>query len=229
MKKQSFLLFLCLFLWFFSMILQAKPHLKEIRTASNRVLVAFFSSDTLWADEVNTADETLWRLNGKPVEALHKFVTEADLCNHHIYLQMPGLKNGQRYHLETPYGDTLFVFDERKILCESIKVNQVGYSALSKVRYANLSIWLGTGGVRRLDIALPEYAVYHDVSGQEICRGILSEKGADESSGDYVYRIDLSGVPEGGPYRISVKGFGVSYPFGVGGNFSKQLGYVSFR
>lgn len=225
MKIRSF--FLLLFL--FSQGLQAKPYLKEIRTASNRVLVAFFSSDTLWADEVNTADETLWRLNGKPVEAINKFVTEADLCNHHIYLQTPGLKNGQRYHLETPYGDTLFVFDDKKILCESIKVNQVGYSALSKVRYANLSIWLGNGGVRRLDIDLPEYTVYHDVSGEVVCRGVLSERGHDESSGDYVYRIDLSGVPEGGLYRISVKGFGVSYPFGVGADFSKRLAYVSFR
>jgi len=44
-----------------------------------------------------------------------------------------------------------------------------------------------------------------------------------------VYRLDLSAVPEGGPYKISVKGYGCSYLFGVGSDFSKRLGYVSFR
>lgn len=225
MKIRFSLLALFLFLHH----VQAEPVLKEIRTASDRVLVAFFTSDTIWADEVNTADAILWKLNGRPVEAISKFVTEADLCNHHIYLQMPGLKIGQRYHLETPYGDTLFVFDDKQMLCESIKVNQVGYSALSKVRYANLAIWLGDGGVRTIKGTLPEYEVFELSSGKEVCRGRLTETGSDNSSGDYVYRIDLSTVPEGGPYRVRVIGYGSSYPFGVGANFSKRLGYVSFR
>jgi hypothetical protein len=50
------------------------------------VLVAHFTSTILQADEVNTADLGSWKLNGETVEAIHKFVTEADACDHHIFL-----------------------------------------------------------------------------------------------------------------------------------------------
>ena len=36
-------------------------------------------------------------------------------------------------------------------------------------------------------------------------------------------------MPEGGLYKIAVKGYGCSYPFGVGGDFSRRLGHVAFR
>ena len=69
-------------------------------------------------------------------------------------------------------------------------------------------------------------------TGQQVASGTLqtvTTAQPDSSSGDYVYRIDLSGVPAGGPYRIIVSGYGCSYPFGVGGDFSERLGYVAFR
>ena len=66
-------------------------------------------------------------------------------------------------------------------------------------------------------------------NGATVTQGTLQSIGEDASSGDFVYRIDLSAVPEGGPYKIAVKGYGCSYPFGVGGDFSRRLGYVSFR
>ena len=135
----------------------AQLSLKEIRTASDTVLVAFFQSKNVsgpvWntvfkPTEVNTDNLSLWKLNGQPVTAINKFVTEADAVDYHIYLQVPKLVSGTAYTLETPYGNTNFVFDDKQIFCESIKVNQNGYSALSQVRYANLAIWLGTGGAK---------------------------------------------------------------------------------
>jgi endoglucanase len=71
--------------------------------------------------------------------------------------------------------------------------------------------------------------VFEQYSGKEILSGQLTLFGEDSSSGDYVYRIDLSGVPEGGPYKIAVNGYGCSYPFGVGGEFIKQAAYTMFR
>ena len=207
----------------------AELSFQEIRTASPTVLVAFFKSTVIKADEVNTTDLSKWKLNGQPVAAINKFVTEADACDHHIYLQVPPLASGTAYTLETPLGKTNFVFDDRQILCESIKVNQNAYSALSKARYANVSIWLGDGGVKKISGDLPAYTVFNLSTGAQAAQGTLKEVGQDDSSGDFVYRIDLSAVPEGGPYRVSVKGFGVSYPFGVGGDFSRRLAYVSFR
>lgn len=203
--------------------------LKEIRTASDSVLVAYFKSSIIQADEVNTTDVSLWKLNGRPASGISKFVTEADACDHHIYLQVPKLVNGTAYKLETPHGKTSFVFDEKRTLCESIKVNQNAYSAVSRVRYANFAIWLGDGGVKQIAGDLPRYTVFHDSTGKQLADGVLKQMGEDASSGDFVYRIDLGSVPEGGPYRISVKGYGCSFPFGVGGDFSRRLAHVSFR
>ena len=212
-----------------SLAANAELALKEIRTASKDVLVAYFKSTKIDANEVNTTNLASWKLNGQPVTAINKFVSEADACDHHIYLQVPTLVNGTTYTLQTPHGETTFVFDERTTFCESIKSNQSGYSALSKVRYANFAIWLGDGGARQISGGLPAYTVFRMADGATIAHGTLQSLGEDASSGDFVYRIDLSAVPEGGPYNIAVHGYGCSYPFGVGGDFSSRLGYVSFR
>src|SRR6266702_2570852 len=57
----------------------------------------------------------------------NRFITEAEGTDYHIYLQVPKLTNGIAYTLKTPYGSTNFVFDDRQVFCESIKVNQSGY------------------------------------------------------------------------------------------------------
>jgi endoglucanase len=222
------LLTITLSLWT-SLAANAELTLKEVRTASKDVLVAYFKSTVADPNEVKTADLASWQLNGQPVAAINKFVTEADACDHHIYLQVPALVNGTTYTLKTPHGGMTFVFDDRTTLCESIKSNQNGYSALSRVRYANFAIWLGDGGSRQISGDLPTYTVFKPANGAIIAEGTLTSIGQGTSSGDFVYRIDLSAVPEGGPYRIAVKGYGCSYPFGVGGDFSRRLGYVSFR
>jgi endoglucanase len=212
-----------------SLAAQAELSLKEIRTASKDVLVAYFNSTKVDANEVTTSGVSAWKLNGQAVTTINRFVTEADVCDHHIYLQVQPLVNGTKYTLQTPYGETNFVFDERSTFCESIKVNQSGYSALSKVRYANFAIWLGDGGSKQISGDLPAYTVFKPADGKSVAEGKLQTIGQDASSGDFVYRIDLAAVPEGGPYKISVKGYGCSYPFGVGGDFSRRLGYVAFR
>ena len=197
-----------------SLSVHAELSLTEIRTASNNVLVAYFKSNIIKADEVDTNDVSLWKLNGQSVAAINKFVTEANACDHHIYLQVPTLVNRTSYKLETPHGDKTFVFDDKKTFCESIKTNQNAYSALSKVRYANFAIWLGDGGSKQIVGDLPSYTVFKISTNEHVAQGRLKEIGQDESSGDFVYRIDLSAVPEGGPYKISVKGYGCSYPSG---------------
>ena len=207
----------------------AKLTLKEVRTASNDVLVAFFSSDKIDVNEAEINDLSTWQINGHPVKNIFKYAVQADPCDHHVYLQVETLVKGKEYSLKTPYGNTEFIFNPGNILCESIKVNQAGYSALSKKRYANFAIWLGTGGNRKISGELPGYEVINSFSGKTIIKGQLTEIGNDDSSGDFVYRIDLSNVPEGGPYKIVVNGYGSSYHFGVGGEFAKRAAYLLFR
>ena len=206
---------------------QAKLSFQEVRTASDNVIELFFKSDTLDVNEVDISDPSLWRVNSQQVLAVNRTAAAADMCDHFVYLTVPKLKNGHKYSIETPYGNYSFKFDERKVYCEAIKTNQVSYSALSKKRFANLAIYLGDGGTGKIEGALPEYTVYR--GRKKVCSGVLEEIGQDQSSGDFVYRIDLSQVPEGGPYRITVKGYGSSYPFGVGGKLSQELSYVTFR
>lgn len=206
---------------------QAKLTFQEIRTASDNVIELYFTSDTLDVNEVDISDASQWKVNGQQVLAINRTGAAADMCDHYIYLTVPTLKNGQKYSIETPYGSWKFKFNDRKVFCEAIKTNQVAYSALSTKRFANFAIYLGDGGVKKIEGNLPQYTVYKGK--KKICGGTLVQVGDDKSSGDFVYRIDLSQVPEGGPYRITVAGYGSSYPFGVGGKLSEELSYVTFR
>ncbi|MGA3268410.1 MAG: glycoside hydrolase family 9 protein [Verrucomicrobiota bacterium] len=225
-----------------SAVTQTNFGITDIRTASPTELVAFYTftnvTGPVWGkvyptNLVTTSQPSQWKLNGTPVEAISgEFVTEANAVEYHIYLQVPQLVNGTSYTLVSPFSTNSFVFEDSQILCESIHVNQSGYSALSDVRYANLAVWLGTGGAQPISGPLPTYTIVSEFTGQPVASGTVQAVPTaqpDTSSGDYVYRMDLSSVPPGGPYRVIVSGYGSSYPFGVGGNFSSRLAYVAFR
>jgi endoglucanase len=221
-----------LFILFTINTLSAQVQLKEIRTASNKILVAYFKGADLYAVD-SLVDN--WKLNDQVPLSLHKWVTpkwdEVDFSyEHHVYLHFnESFTQGKKYTLQTPHGNADFTFDENTVYCESIKTNQSAYSALSNVRFANFAIWTANGKTEKITGALPPYSVVEIKSGKQITTGVLEEVGASKNSGDHVYRIDLSKVPKGGPYKITVKGFGSSFPFGVGGQFSDRLAYISFR
>jgi len=200
----------------------------EVRTASDRVLVAFFNCDTFDMRAIDVTHIAEWKINGKPAQAVNLYAMQTDGVHYHVYLETDKLVKGKKYKIETPYGTRSIKFKDQDVFCESIKTNQVGYSALSTTRYANFAIWLGTGGSRKIEGVLPDYKVIN-ARGKVVASGKMKETGDDASSGGFVYRIDLSNVPEGGPYRITVAGIGSSYPFGVGGEFSKRLAYTIFR
>ena len=202
--------------------------LSEVRTASDRVLVAFFNCDKIDMDAIDISNIPEWKVNGKPAEGVHLYAMQTDGIHFHVYLETDKLVKGKKYKVETPYGTKSVKFKEQDVFCESIKTNQVAYSALATDRYANFAIWLGTGGSRKIAGALPDYKVIN-TKGKVVASGKMKEIGDDESAGGFVYKIDLSDVPEGGPYKVTVDGFGSSYPFGVGGEFSNRLAYTIFR
>ncbi len=227
MRKKPLLIMLTMLLSITTV--HAKLELSEIRTASNQVIVAFFTSDTVDLDEIDIHKLEGWKINGEPPMEIHQYAMQADQCDHHIYLKTNKLIEGEKYNITTPYGSKEFVFNEKEVFCESIKTNQAGYSANAESRYANFAIWLGSGGAVQIEGEIPGYEVFSLSTGKTVLAGNLQELGPDQSSGDYVYRIDLAGVPEGGPYKILVRGYGSSYPFGVGGEFSKSLAHTIFR
>ena len=53
-----------------SVAANAELTFKEIRTASKDILVAYFQSTVINANEVNTTNLASWKLNGQPVTAV---------------------------------------------------------------------------------------------------------------------------------------------------------------
>jgi endoglucanase len=208
---------------------EASVTLLGAHTASDRVVVVSLSGSTSTTNEVSIADPALWTVGGQPPLAINQYVMQADVADYHVYLTVPPLVPGTSYPIVTPHGNTTLVFDDHQTFCESIKTNQGAYSARARNNRALFAIWLGDGGGKPLAAPLPAYEVFAMGTGTVVATGTLVEAGANASSGDTVYSIDLSTVPEGGPYRISVAGMGVSHPFGVGGEFSKRLAHLLFR
>ena len=237
MKKLFFILLLTIPAFSTNAQLDSWPkmerlELKEIRTASNTILIVYFFGPNI--NEVSTVPSE-WKLNGQNPLSIEKWVTPnweniEFGYEHHIYLNLSeSFIEGMVYELKSPFGDKTFTFSSKTIFCESIKTNQGGYSGLSNVRYANFSIWTGTGGGSKIEGKLPQYSVIDIQTGKDVAKGKIIELGANENSGDYVYRMDISKVPEGGPFKLVVPGYGCSYPFTVGGQYAKHLAYVSFR
>ena len=114
--------------------------LSEVRTASDRVLVAFFTCDTFDIKAIDISNPADWKINRKTAEAVHLYAMQTDGINFHVYLETGKLVKGKKYKIETPYGSKSIKFNEENVFCESIKTNQVGYSALSTSNYANFAI-----------------------------------------------------------------------------------------
>jgi endoglucanase len=230
-----------------------------IHTASPRVLVVVIQNEIPAEVEVHFTPDMngTWRVNNSTVGRYrHSYVWDQGhsrrytahkryspiIMRHNIYLELSqNIQNNTSYEIKTPYGDTTLVFHDQKTWCESIKVNQVGYNRRSRVRYANIGIWLGDGKSRTLD-SLPTFRVIDTTSGITVHVGKLVYWGDDTrepdstnsnsqiiTSGEHVYRADLSGVQDGGPYIISIEGMGISYPFGIGDDYSKEIAKVHVR
>lgn len=190
-----------------------------------------------------------WRINGAPPLGMSRMSTPYDehkaiatsspnlfpvTVRHRIYLRTgQALAEGKSYVIATPYGTTTLAFSSRKTMCESVKVNQVGYSKLATSRYANFGAYLGNAGSPML-AAPPAYEVVDARSGVVAAKGqgvYIKDDTAPgaAASGEHVYRLGLNTVPDGGPYFVAVAGCGRSRSFVVGDEASRKIAYVSAR
>jgi endoglucanase len=208
-----------------------------ITTAAPTILVLSltdnFSPQNLQPSPNETADGD-WRVNGIAPQAVYHYSRAADELpktssgsypietRYWIYLELKNpLRSGKYYQITGPYGIVTIQYHDEKFRCESIKVNQVGYHPDSDIRYANLGVYLGTGGSRYFTDPI-SYHVKSADSGKVVYSGTAAYRGYDietasneVTSGEHVYQLDLSSVPAGGPYIIKVDGFGISYPFEI--------------
>lgn len=223
----------------------------SIQTAADDVIVIVLASGPHDGNSYQNPvdmEASKWQVDGGAVKKVNRWSNPWDeyekdrqgfagypvFMRHHIYLTLnEKLVNGKAYSITTPHGSQSFSFDEEKTFCESIKTNQVGYNPQSKSRYANLGIFLGEGGSRKLEVN-PAYSVIDTATGKSVASGAAAYWGDETAltgmtSGEHVYRIDLSNAPAGGPYRISVKGFGASHPFEISEAASRRISAVHAR
>ena len=218
----------------------------QVHTATSNILVVTFSDgfqpERLPVDPLET-ERADWQVNAQPPLAVHHAVRTIDELpkqkdgtypietGYSIYLDIgEPLVNGDTYDISGPFGSITLLFNDRNILNESLKVNQVGYHPQSAVRYANLGVYLGSGGPVKLELPL-EYRVLRFVDKQPVHTGAAEYRGDDTlvdpkvvSSGEHVYRLDLSAVPAGGPYVVQVPGWGISHPFEIS---SEAIGTIA--
>jgi len=223
----------------------------QVVTASNRVIAVVVETGPHTDDDYSNPldmDLSSWKINNLPPVKIYRRSAPWDelkknapgyegypvIMRHYIYLELTNpLINNKTYSLITPYGKQSFKFNDRETMCESIKVNQVGYNKHSDVRYAVLGVFLGDGGSVKFG-QLPDYDVIDENTGETIFTGGAGYFGDytginGVSSGEHVYHLDLSSLPAGGPYFISVRGVGRSYSFGVGDDYSREIAYVHTR
>ncbi len=217
----------------------------DVHTANANVIVVVLETDPPNRDVIPVS--TGWTVNGIDPTSIGRSSEVSDerwydwtvgyyetFVQHRMYLELSqNLVNNAIYDIVTPYGSTSFTFNDTDIFCESIKVNQEGYSDEATSNYANFGYYGGTLGSAQL-IQPTNFHVVNEQDNATIASGTLSYWGDDtgialETSGEYVYRIDLSTVPTGGPYHIVVEGIGKSYAFGVGDNYIREVARVHAR
>ncbi len=243
-------------------VVEAAPTIVEVRTAAPNVIVAVVQTDITYEYGTNSAPDNVdtaagpghWQVNGGSPTAIHRYSVPWDelpevgadpnlpnysypvTTRHRIYLQLSGaLQEGATYTVANPsYGSMNLTFSATNSFCESIKVNQVGYSKRSTSRFANFGVYMGDGGSIQFS-PLPTYKVYNESTGVVLTNGTAvyitndTANANSGSSGEYVYRLSLNYVPEGGPYYVSVNGAGRSRSFGIGDNYSSNIAYVTLR
>ena len=154
----------CLFL-FFASICSARGATESnlsITTAAPHILVVSFTDDFGLSKlptnplTTNTSD---WKINGtSPLSVFHRSSSVDELPKTangkypilrkywtYLVLENP-LVTGESYTIEGPFGKESLIFDPQTIVCESLKVNQVSYLPSSSMRYANLGVYMGSGG-----------------------------------------------------------------------------------
>src|SRR5262245_32823282 len=237
---------------------QAVPTIVEVRTAAPNVIVAVVQTDGTDVHEGETSPDGVdtaagpghWQVNGGSPTQISRYSIPWDelpayfigtnryfpvTTRHRIYLTLSSpLQEGANYTIASAYGSTNWVFHARSSFCESIKVNQVGYSKLNTSRFANFGVYKGDAQTPTMTFSPFSYEVINENTGAVLTNGTSVDMGDDtgtgaKNSGEHVYRLSLNAIPEGGPYFVSVPGVGRSRSFGIGDNYSSNIAYVTMR
>jgi endoglucanase len=151
------------------------------------------------------------------------------IIGHRLYLLLStNLQEGLTYRIEFPGGTTNFHFQSATTLCESFKVNQVGYSALSGRRAAFFAPWCGDLGVPSNSF-VSKVTLCETASGREVQSLRLQSLPQDSLNGGIAWRVDLSSLTNAGAYFLNMPGVGRSPEFGFGDAFAHHAYYAHMK
>lgn len=155
------------------------------------------------------------------------------------YLELPEpMVDGNRYSITLKNNKSVtFLYDEKRSVARTIKVNQVGYLPDVVSKYAYLGGYLFEFGP--LDFShlsgKPFQAINAD-TGQIAMTGLVELREANPRfssnelmTGEDVYQLDISSLKTPGVYFLSVPGVGRSWPFKVSKDIYGDAFYNAMR
>ncbi|MDD5728864.1 MAG: glycoside hydrolase family 9 protein [Victivallales bacterium] len=161
---------------------------------------------------------------------------------HFAYLKPASpLQQGKSYTLETAGGEKLtFVYDESKIIAQTLKVNQIGYLPAAGRKIAYLGMWLAAKGPLKLDKYLDRNFYIIDLKDDTLAYTGKIRLRMDEQyytgegkriplNGEQVCELDFSDFRRSGKYYIFVPGIGRSWDFEISDNAIGKAFYKHIR
>ena len=214
--------------------------LVSVESAAPNVLALVFHA----GDEIPPPSDKAgsYQVNGEPPRAVGRAtqVVYEDKCTdwnrqrypallqHRIYLQLPGeLEERKSYHIRHALGETVVEFDSNKMICESLKVNQVGYHLTANRRFAYHCPW--TGSLSATALSAPRLFEVCDKNSSVVLQGNFVAGAKDENIGVAFLRADLSALIKPGDYYLRVPGMGRSPAFGMGEKFDHHIFYTHMK
>ncbi|MEY2407468.1 MAG: endoglucanase [Verrucomicrobiota bacterium] len=151
------------------------------------------------------------------------------IIGHRLYLYLAtNLQEGTRYQIEFPGGATNFQFQSATTLCESFKVNQVGYGPLDGQRMAFFTPWCGDLGAPT-NSPPSKVTLCDAASGRELESLPLQLMPLDSRNGGPSWRVGLTSVTNAGSYYLKMPAAGRSPDFGFGDAYAHHAFYAHMK
>ena len=178
----------------------------------------------LRAAHSNVWHEAIGQSHRRDLNGNMRDVRAADVA-HYVWLPLDhALTNGESTVLALGTGDRIPFTYDAKAPSPLFKINQVGYVARAREKYAYLGAWLGTGGAFHLpfDEKNPPLFELRDAASDRVVLAKKLRRRMDDPmrdgmpwTGEEVWEMDFSSVTNTGSYYLSVAGIGRSDAFRI--------------
>ena len=157
----------------------------------------------------------------------------------YVTLAEPMVRSG-RYEIKTSFMDAKpWRFDEASVRSEAVQVNQLGYRADIKPKFAYMSHWMGSGGGLDLSgYAQKQFHVVEAETNKPVYSGkpklrLAKEGGEDAYDSNYrladLWELDFSDFNKPGKYRIAMESVGASFTFRIGNDVYEDAYRTTMR